>query len=198
MAYLMHFNPYHWGPGPKGGQFRSNPYGRYATPEIAQGPNRNGTAGVDTGKYTLTNAGNARYQAELKRNGLKAPNKRADPDSLNDPERWVREDLENAKSAAEGFRDATRYTKDLVSPFVKPGGKVRYDLSELSDAELRAILNREAMERQYSDYFAPKQVSAGEKFVKGMDMLGTVGSLGVTALGIALSIKQLRGGGGGK
>lgn len=193
MAYLMHFNPWHWGPGPNGGQFRSNPYGRYATPDYAQGPNRNGMAGVDTGKYTLTKAGNARYQAELKRNNLKAPNKRADPDALNDPERWIREDLESAKSTAEGFRDMSKYSGDLARTFIKPAGKQRYDLSELSDAELRAILNREAMERQYSDYFAPKTVSKGENFVKAMDVLGTVGSLGVTALGIALSVQKLRG-----
>lgn len=195
MAYLMHFNPYHWGPGPKGGQFRSNPYGRYATPEVAQGPNPNGRAGFYTGNYTLTNAGQKRYEAEVRRNNLKPNNKRAEDDSLRDPERWVKEDLENYKNAAEGFRDATRYTKDLANTFVKPAGKVRYDLSDLSDAELRAILNREAMERQYSDYFSPKQVSNGEKFVKAMDVLGTVGSLGATALGIALSVKGLRTGG---
>ena len=129
----------------------------------------------------------------LQKNMQKPSNKRADPDALNDPDKWFQEDIENAKSTAEGFRDMTRYTGDLAKTFVKPAGKQRYDLSELSDAELRAILNREAMERQYSDYFAPKTVSKGENFVKAMDVLGTVGSLGVTALGIALSVQKLRG-----
>lgn len=208
MAYLMHFNPWHKGAGPGGGQFTTSPYKNryevynpmYTSYNIKTRQPTEGAKKI-AGYYNknssrLSPKGEERYAAEIRRNNLKAPNKRAEQDSLKDPDRWIREDLESAKSAAEGFRDATRYTKDLVSPFVKPGGKERYDLSELSDAELRTILNREAMERQYSDYFAPKQVSAGEKFVKGLDMLGTIGSLGVTALGIALAVKKLRGGGG--
>lgn len=210
MAYLMHFNPWHKGAGPGGGQFTTSPYkNRYEVYEPVYTSynvkTRRPTAGAerisgvyDRSRSTLSPKGQERYNYEIQKNLQKPSNKRADEDALKDPDRWVKEDLESAKSAAEGFRDATRYTKELVSPFVKPSGKVRYDLSELSDAELRSILNREAMERQYSDYFAPKQVSAGEKFVKGMDMLGTIGSLGVTALGIALSVKQLRGGGGSK
>lgn len=201
-------NRYHLGPGPGGGQFTTNPYkNRYEvyepmytsynikTRKPTDGSKR--ISGVyDRSRSTLSPKGQERYNYELQKNLQKPSNKRADPDALNDPDRWIREDLENAKSTAEGFRDMSRYTGDLARTFIKPAGKQRYDLSELSDAELRAILNREAMERQYSDYFAPKTVSKGENFVKAMDVLGTIGSLGVTALGIALSVQKLRGKGG--
>ena len=71
------------------------------------------------------------------------------------------------------------------------------DLSKMSDKEMRERINREFLERQYNNLFSEvnsHKVSKGRKFVQGvLNSAGTV--LGVTgsALGIALSIKELRG-----
>jgi hypothetical protein len=70
----------------------------------------------------------------------------------------------------------------------------RYDLSDMSDQELRAILNREQMERQYNDYFNPQQVNSGRETVQNvLGVAGSVATVGLTALQIAQAVKGLRG-----
>ena len=79
------------------------------------------------------------------------------------------------------------------SPGQKKGKKPRLDLSEMSDKELRERINRELMERQYSDLFAkPETVSRGEAFVnKALENVGTVLSVAGSALSVALAIREL-------
>ena len=71
------------------------------------------------------------------------------------------------------------------------------DLSKMTDRELRNRINRELLERQYNDLFAPKntpRISKGREFVqKTLDVAGTTLALTGSALGLALAIKELRG-----
>lgn len=194
-SYLMHFNPFHKGPGPGGGRFDYAPTGwkkRYQyIDRNYQGPLPDGS----TGNVRLTKAGEKRYQRDLNANNMKAPNKRADPDTLADPDRWVREDIDSAISATKAVGDMSRATSDLAGRLMKdpPRGE-RYDLSDMSDAELRAILNREQMERQYNDYFNPQQTNKGREWVQGAaTTIGAVATVGLTALQIAQAVKSLRG-----
>ena len=69
------------------------------------------------------------------------------------------------------------------------------DLSQISDKELQQRINRLNMEQQYHRLTASNEVTKGRQFAE--DVLSLGGSaLAVTssALAIALSIKQLRGG----
>lgn len=144
------------------------------------------------GKETLTEAGNKRWERDKRANSLKKPKNRVDEDELKDPDRWVKEDLESAKNVAEGVGTMARSTGELVTPFFKDPPRGRYDLSRMSDQELQAILRREQMERQYNDYFNPRQENKGRKYVEtAVKVIGTTATLASTALGIALAIKKL-------
>lgn len=70
----------------------------------------------------------------------------------------------------------------------------RADLSNMSDKELREVLNRETMERQYDAYFnAPQESKGKEYFQNTMAVVGTAATVVGTALSIALAVKQLKG-----
>lgn len=61
----------------------------------------------------------------------------------------------------------------------------RADLSKMSDDQLRKVLNREQMERQYDQYFNTPVESKGQKFVNGL----------ATGIGIAAGLTGIAVGG---
>lgn len=76
--------------------------------------------------------------------------------------------------------------------------KEKLDLSKMSDKEMREKINRELLERQYNSLFAEEKSTASkgaEALNKTLTIASSVLAAGSTALGIALSIKQLKGGG---
>lgn len=103
--------------------------------------------------------------------------------------------LESTKKVVDSMSEFTRKAQQIGqdSPGQKKGKKPRLDLSEMSDKELRERINRELMERQYSDLFAePETVSRGESFVnKALENVGTVLSVAGSALSVALAIREL-------
>ena len=184
-SYLMHFNPFHKGPGPGGGQFDRKPRGWASRYEY-----------IDSdGNKRYTERGQKRYEKEWNENYSKAKNKRAEDETLGDVDRWVREDIDTGISGMKAIGDASNATSVLAGKLMKdpPRGE-RYDLSDMSDAELRAILNREQMERQYNDYFNPQQTNKGREWVQGAaTTIGAVATVGLTALEIYKAAKSLRG-----
>lgn len=69
----------------------------------------------------------------------------------------------------------------------------REDLSQLTDEELQAKIKRMNMEQQYAN-LSSARVSKGESYAKGtLEVAGSVLAIGSSALGIALTIKQLKG-----
>lgn len=64
----------------------------------------------------------------------------------------------------------------------------------MTDKELRDRINRELLERQYSDMFArPETVSRGRDYVtETLETAGAVLAVGSSALSIALAIKGLK------
>ena len=149
---------------------------------------------------TLSPRGQARWEREKLDNARKKKeNQVHNPEELIDPDRWIREDLESAKSIAGGVQDLSKSAASTVDMFNKPSRGPRYDLSSMSDAELRAVLNREQMERQYNDYFNPPTINKGAEFCKNAaSVIGTVGGIASTALGIVIAVNQIRGKGGSK
>lgn len=208
MSYLIHYNDKRWpagAPGGVGGQFapkfgraRYVERGNYQTyvrydPETGreyQGPGFGGRMQTDE---RLTEAGRRRYQAEQAKNNAKAKKNRMEEEAVGDVDRWVEDDLKNYQNIATGVKDISRQTSDIAGKVFKDPPRGRYDLSEMSDAELASILRREQMERQYNDYFNPPQVNKGREYVQDVaNAAGVIGGLAATGLGIALSIKQLR------
>ena len=71
------------------------------------------------------------------------------------------------------------------------------DLSKMTDKEMRDRINRELLENQYNNLFAPEitsSISKGRTFAKKtLDVAGTTLALTGSSLAIALAIKELKG-----
>ena len=65
----------------------------------------------------------------------------------------------------------------------------------MSDKELREKINRELLERQYSDMFGEEsKVSRGREYARNtLEVAGNALAVGSSVLGIILAIKQLKG-----
>jgi len=71
----------------------------------------------------------------------------------------------------------------------------KLDLSKMTDQQLRDRISRANMERQYQELFARETttISNGRQFATGvLEAAGTALTIGSSALGIALAIKELR------
>ena len=106
----------------------------------------------------------------------------ADKDSLKDAEKAAHE-------AAKGIQTLANLEKQTRP---KPT-REKLDLSSMSDDDMRKKINRELLERQYNDMFAPVKVNKGREYLGGaLAVAGGVATTAATALSIAVSIKKLR------
>lgn len=153
---------------------------------------------------TLTEAGKKRYARDIKENNAKKKDNRIKDLEKNPPdvERWVREDTQRLKTVADESQGVIRTGKAVEQYTARRASEKRVqpkrlDLSHMSDAELRELINRELLERQYNSVFnapPPQQVSKGREFARNALEVGGI-ALGATstALSIALAIKTLSG-----
>ena len=154
---------------------------------------------------TLTNAGKARYARDAREKEYtkydsstgkyyKQSKKNGRTDLVVDASRYVKEDLERSKRLVDESTNLSRNLKNLNDTTIRNKQKTRMDLSDMTDQELRNQINRELLERQYNDVFNPPTVSKGRQYAsKVLETTGAALAVGSSALGIALSIKQLRG-----
>lgn len=194
-AVLIHFNPNH---DPRNGQFtkgrggsRSDPFPRYGEKKIKFGKDK---YVQDDGR--LTAKGRERYEAEVKKNRLKKKDQRVkledEEQVLKDPARWAREDTENLKKISEAGEKLVRSASDIERA-TRPKAK-SFDLSNMTDAELRAQINRWQIEDTYARLANDRSVSKGRQKVQEiLDIAGPTLAITSSALGIALAIKQLKG-----
>lgn len=141
---------------------------------------------------TLTPAGKKRYDRDVKENNAKKKDNRIIIDGP-DANRWVKEDLSRAKKVVDASSDAVKQVKNIEKE-TRRVRKEKLDLSKMSDQQLRERINRELLEQQYNNMFAPKKVSRGREYAaKALEVAGTTLAIGSSALGIALAIKELRG-----
>lgn len=89
-----------------------------------------------------------------------------------------------ANAISTGARNASQNLANNSNSYLRGKKAPRADLSNISDQELRKIIDRENMERQYDSYFNTPTESNGKKFVDG---LSTVLGITATAAGIAAS-----------
>ena len=143
---------------------------------------------------TLTEAGKKRYDRDIAENLAKKKDSRIDT-SNPDPNRWVKEDIERSKKVADSGSDLIRQAKNVERATSHRSAKKRLDVSNMSDKELREKINRELLERQYSDMFGEEnKVSRGREYVRNtLEVAGNALVVGSSALGIILAIKELKG-----
>ena len=141
---------------------------------------------------TLTPAGKNRYDRDVQTNLSKKKDSRIDT-SNPDPNRWVKEDIERKKKTVNASSDLVKQFQNLE----RESRKRKMDLSKMTDKEMRDRINREILENQYNNLFAPEiapSISKGRDFAnKTLDVAGTTLALTGSALSIALAIKELKG-----
>ena len=143
---------------------------------------------------SLTAEGKKRYNRDIAENLAKKKDSRIDTSSP-DPNRWVREDMERSKRVIDSGSDLIRQAKSIERDTSPKSTKKRLNVSNMSDKELRDKINRELLERQYSDIFGEEaKVSRGRQFTREtLEIAGTALAATSSVLGIMLAIKQLKG-----
>lgn len=143
---------------------------------------------------SLTAEGKKRYNRDIAENLAKKKDSRIDTSSP-DPNRWVREDIERSKRVIDSGSDLIRQAKSIERDTSPRSTKKRLNVSNMSDKELRDKINRELLERQYSDIFGDEaKVSRGRRFTREtLEIAGTALAATSSVLGIMLAIKQLKG-----
>lgn len=156
---------------------------------------------------SLTNAGKKRYYQEADRAGYKEEsasgarykktNKGRDVERFNaDPDKWVSDDMQRSKKVIDDSASLARNIKSVNDKSMKNQPRDRLDLSGMSDQELRNRINRELLERQYNDVFNPPKINKGRETAgKVLETAGDVLLVAGSAVGLALSIRQLVKGG---
>ena len=141
---------------------------------------------------SLTAAGKKRYDRDIRENDARKKENRIKIDGP-DADRWVKEDLRRSKATIDGASSMINQAGRMLDKnYKKKQSKI--DLSNMTDKQLRDRINRYNLEKQYIDMFAPETESKGRRYAKAvLETAGTVLAVGSSALGIALSIKELKG-----
>ena len=142
----------------------------------------------------LTSAGKKRYSGDRasqmtddelveanRRQGLERKYRQNNPDKM-----------DIAKQGIDQLNNNLARLKDNSNQRVE---HERLNVDHMSDQELRNAIQREQLERQYSDLFGPEKQTRtkGQQYVqKALDVAGDVLTVTSTALGIAYMIKQLQ------
>lgn len=145
---------------------------------------------------SLTDAGKRRYSIDAAANVKKKKDNRLPEESLNDPNRWVKEDRERTKRVVDSGNQMAGNLKTLndKSMRIQARRTPKMDLSKMTDQEMREQINRAMLEKQYDDMFNPKKVYSGREAVGDtLEIAGSVLAITSSALGIALAIKELKG-----
>lgn len=145
---------------------------------------------------TLTSQGKKRYDRDIKENLAKKKDSRIDTSSP-DTKRWVKEDIERKKRTVETSSSLVKEMQNLERESRPKSTKQKINLSKMSDKEMRDRINRELLENQYNNLFAPEiapTISRGRDIAKKtLDIAGTALALTGSSLAIALAIKELKG-----
>ena len=140
---------------------------------------------------SLTEAGKKRYARDQRENAGKKKGNRV---GEADPNRWVKEDLERTRRLTDESSNLSNKLKSINDSSARNKKRVKMDLSNMTDKEMRDQINRAFLEKQYNDMFAPQKSSRGREHVgKILETAGSVLAVTSSALGIALAIKDLKG-----
>lgn len=141
-----------------------------------------------------TPAGIRRLEYEKSTNNARSHKNKYDEETVRDTNRWVRDDWDNISNVAGSISDAGRAVSKMIdSPLFKTKPNKRLDLSDMTNDEIRAIVDRERLERSYNELFNTKQESKGKEYAKGAaEFIVTSGEMAKTGLEIAKIIRSFR------
>lgn len=154
---------------------------------------------------SMTDAGKKRYAREAREQGYKdydestgtyyKKNKKGNKSELEfDADKYAKKDYQRAKNLSDNTSQATRNLREINNKALRNKPKEKMDLSNMTDKEMRDRINREILERQYNDMFAPQTTSKGREFAtKFLEYAPEALAVTSSALAIALSVKELRG-----
>ena len=115
-------------------------------------------------------------------------------EDLNDPDRWVRDDIESARNIANSSKDIVNELRNIERVSGSSKKQKIGDYSHLTDQQLRDYINRANLERQYNDIVNPKTTSRGREITqKVLEYGGATLAMTASSLGIVLSIRKLMG-----
>ena len=98
----------------------------------------------------------------------------------------------NAKNLYDQYEETLR-TAAKSHAAKEAKAKISYDLSQMSDEELKTVVNRLNMEERYTQVMFSRHVASGKSFSeKLLDGAGTALVLGTSALALAEQIKKLK------
>jgi hypothetical protein len=106
------------------------------------------------------------------------------------------EQLGRMKNTVDNASNIVRNTSKISNSVgnMKTHKEADKDISEMSDEELKAAVKRMNMEQQYRDLKA-KQTTSGQTYVREtLEIAGSALAITSSAIGIAVAIKQLKGG----
>lgn len=151
---------------------------------------------------TLTEEGRARWEYDKRKNATKKKEdkvKDEDLEKLIDPHRWVNEDLDALQKGIQNAQGFTRSLTDYERKRIENRPKVRkkkLDLSNMTDAELRAQIDRYVLEQRYLDTFDPlvqPEISKGKKWLMNtLEVAGSALAVGVSAVTIAKAMNDMK------
>ena len=102
--------------------------------------------------------------------------------------RNVKKQVDNGKNVVDGVKRSKAKAAEK-----KTEKKIKDDLSQMSDQELRDIVNRLNMEERYMQVMKTRDVQVGKSKVdKILDYAGTALTIGSSALSIMIAIKELQ------
>lgn len=141
---------------------------------------------------SLTEAGKKRYGYDTRTNSKAYKGRQGQVDEI-DVRRWVKEDTSASKKLVEETTQMTRNLKTTNDAMMRNKPKNQMDLSKMTDKEMRDQINRALLEKQYNDIFAPDNVSKGQRYASQfLETAGNILAVGGTALGIALSVMEIK------
>ena len=118
--------------------------------------------------------------------------KNAGKDNKNFDAENLGKSLESAKNLYDQYGDTAR-TMAKNQATKEARDKIKYDLSQMSDSELKNIVNRLNMEERYTQVMMSRHAETGKSFAeKLIDGAGTALVLGTSALALAEQMKKLK------
>jgi hypothetical protein len=139
---------------------------------------------------SLTPAGQKRYARDT-RDLSETKKKNYKPDT----DKWVKDDISASRRIADESYNLTTKLRSANGNAARNRKRPKMDLKNMSEEQMRREINRAILEKQYSDMFSPQKESKGRKYVDSiLGAAGTTLAITSSALGIALAIKELRGG----
>lgn len=146
---------------------------------------------------SLTDAGQRRYERDIRENNAKKKDNRIKDleETGPDPKRWVNEDLDRSKQVVDAHANLVKELQKIERDTAPKSTSKKLDLTKMSDKDLRDQINRALLEQQYNKLFAdtsPSQVSRGRAILQNtLETAGSVLAVTGSALSIALAIKKL-------